>query len=244
MIPTTNSLENKRVIVMGGSAGIGLATAKAAAQKGAIITIVASNQSRIDSALAQLPENTIGYSVDLCKEENIQNFFDNQLPFDHLIYTAGENLQLNDINKTSLSEAQKFFTIRYWGALAAVKYGSSKINAGGSIVLTSGIAGNRPGKGWGIAASITSAMEGFTRAMAVELAPIRVNIVSPGIVKTDLWGAIPTEAREEMYQQYADALLVKKVASPEDIALAYIYLMEQSFGTGNTIVADGGGLLV
>lgn len=244
MIPTTNSLEKKRIIVMGGSAGIGLATAKAAAQKGAIVTIVASNQSRIDSALTQLPENATGHSVDLSKEENIQNFFDNQLSFDHLIYTAGENLQLTSINETSLSEAQKFFTIRYWGALAAVKYGSPRINTGGSIVLTSGIAGNRPGKGWGIASSITSAMEGFTRAMAVELAPIRVNIVSPGIVKTDLWGAIPENDREAMYQQYADALLVKKVASPEDIALAYIYLMEQSFGTGNTIVADGGGLLV
>lgn len=244
MIPTTNSLEGKHVILMGGSAGIGLATAKAAAEKGAIITIVASNQHRIDSALAQLPENATGQSVDLSKEENIQNFFTNQTSFDHLVYTAGENLQLTNIEETSLSEAQKFFTIRYWGALAAVKYGSSKINAGGSIVLTSGIAGNRPGKGWGIAASITSAMEGFTRAMAVELAPIRVNVVSPGIVKTDLWGAIPKEAREEMYQQYADSLLVKKVAIPEDIALAYIYLMEQSFGTGNTIVADGGGVLV
>ncbi|ASK29834.1 short-chain dehydrogenase [Chryseobacterium sp. T16E-39] len=244
MIPTANSLEGKKVIVMGGSAGIGLATAKAAAKKGAILTIVASNQQRIDSALGQLPENATGQSVDLSKEENIRNFFTNQSSFDHLVYTAGENLQLTDISETSISEAQKFFTIRYWGALAAVKYGASKINAGGSIVLTSGIAGNRPGKGWGIGASITSAMEGFTRAMAVELAPTRVNIVSPGIVKTDLWGDIPEKAREEMYQQYSDTLLVKKIASPEDIALAYIYLMEQSFSTGNTIVADGGGLLI
>lgn len=244
MIPTTNSLEGKHVIVMGGSSGIGLSTAKAAAEKGAIITIVASSQSRIELALSQLPESATGQSVDLSKEENIRNFFANQSSFDHLVYTAGENLQLTNIDEISLAEAQKFFTIRYWGALAAVKYGASKINSGGSIVLTSGIAGNRPGKGWGIAASITSAMEGFTRAMAVELAPVRVNIVSPGIVKTNLWGAIPEEAREQMYQKYAEALLVKKVANPEDIALAYIYLMEQSFGTGNTIIADGGGVLV
>ncbi|WP_345987851.1 SDR family oxidoreductase [Chryseobacterium sp. Chry.R1] len=244
MISTTNPLEGKHVIVMGGSAGIGFATAKAAAEKGAVITIVASNQQRIDSALKQLPGNAKGQVADLSKEENIKNFFAVQSSFDHLVYTAGENLQLNHIDETSLSEAQKLFTIRYWGALAAVKYGAPKINQCGSITLTSGIAGNRPGKGWGIAASITSAMEGFARAMAVELAPTRVNIASPGIVKTDLWGAIPENEREKMYQQYAEALLVRKVATPEDIALAYIYLMEQSFGTGNTIVADGGGVLV
>jgi len=238
------SLQNKRVIIFGGSSGLGLATAKAAAAEGANVVIVSGNKSRIDNALKELPTNATGFAVDLSKEENIKQFFERADKFDHLVYTAGENLTLHTIDETDIDEARTFFNVRYWGAFAAVKYGAPNINAGGSISLISGTASLRPGAGWSVASSICGAMEGFVRAMAVELSPIRVNSVIPGVIKTGLWGSMSEADREGLFQSQADSLLLKRVGEAEDVALAYIYLMKQQFVTGQNMVIDGGAVLV
>jgi NAD(P)-dependent dehydrogenase (short-subunit alcohol dehydrogenase family) len=108
---------------------------------------------------------------------------------------AGESLKLSRLAEGDIASARRFFELRYWGALTAAKCGHSRIRPGGSIVFTSGVAGARPGPGWSVAASICSAMEGLTRALAAELAPVRVNIVSPGVVKTPLWREMTDDAR-------------------------------------------------
>jgi NAD(P)-dependent dehydrogenase (short-subunit alcohol dehydrogenase family) len=126
----------------------------------------------------------------------------------------------------------------------AVKYASPNINKGGSITLTGGVAGLRPGSTWSVAASICMAIEGFTRALAVELAPVRVNAVAPGIVKTDLWGSMADSDREGMYTHFSNALPVKFVADADDIAQSYLYLIKQAYSTGQTVVVDGGYALI
>jgi len=239
-----SSLSGKKVIVLGGTSGLGFAAAKVAAAEGAIVTIVSSNQLRIDHALKELPTGSTGHAIDLGKETNIKSFFDTMGSFDHLVYTAAENLTLNMVSDIDLEQARRFFNLRYWGALAAVKYGASNINQGGSICLTSGIASTRPGKGWALASSICGAMEGLVRALAVELAPIRVNSVVPGVVKTNLWNSMPPADRENLYTTVGNALLVKRVGEAGDIAQAFVYLMKQQFGTGQNIVIDGGAVLV
>jgi len=241
---SNQSLKNKRIIILGGSSGLGLATARAAASEGAHIVIVSGNQQRINNVLKELPAGSTGFAIDLSLEENIKNFFESVGNFDHLVYTAAENLTLNNIAETEIEKARAFFNLRYWGAFAAVKYGSPHINTGGSISLTSGIASVRPGAGWSVASSICGAMEGFVRAMAVELAPIRVNSVMPGVVKTNLWSSMSDNDRENLYKNVGDSLLVKRVGESEDIALAFLYLMKQHFGTGQNIVIDGGAVLV
>lgn len=238
------TLAGKRVIILGGSAGIGLAVARAAAAEGAVVVIGSSNPQRVNDALKTLPSTATGYTVDLSAEEAIKDFFATVGTFDHLVYTAGESLRLSNISETDVAFARNYFTIRYWGAFLSIKYGAPFLREGGAITLTSGVAAERPGKGWSLGTSICSAMEGFTRAMAVELAPIRVNIVSPGIVKTDLWSAMSAEDRESMYNATAHALPVKMVAGPEEIALTYLYLMNQPYTTGQTVVVDGGWVLV
>jgi NAD(P)-dependent dehydrogenase (short-subunit alcohol dehydrogenase family) len=238
------ALTGKKVIVLGGSSGIGLATAKAAAAEGAQVSIVSGNRQRIDKALAVLPANASGEVADLGDEAAIKQFFAEAGSFDHLVYTAGENIQLSDISETDTAAARNFFNVRYWGALATVKYAASHILPGGSINLIGGIASPRPGKGWGIAASICAAMEGFTRAMAIELAPIRVNLVAPGVVRTNLWNSLSEQDREQLYTSVGSKLPVKRVGEAEDIALTYIYLMKQQFATGQVLVVDGGAVLV
>jgi NAD(P)-dependent dehydrogenase (short-subunit alcohol dehydrogenase family) len=237
-------LTGKRVILLGASTGIGLATAKAAAAEGANVVIVSGNEQRVQKALKELPEGSAGHAVDLSKEENISSFFETIGNFDHLVYTAAENLTLNTICQTDLNKARQFFNLRFWSALAAVKYSVPYINAGGSINLTSGIAGARPGNGWSVASSICGAMEGFVRAMAVELAPIRVNSVVPGVVRTNLWNSMADAERSSFYQTVGDALPVKRIGEADDIALAFLYLMKQQFGTGQNLVIDGGAVLV
>jgi NAD(P)-dependent dehydrogenase (short-subunit alcohol dehydrogenase family) len=244
MADQVKPLSGKKVIILGGSSGLGLATAKAAATEGANVVIVSSNPNRIEQALKELPQNCEGEAVDLSKEENIKNFFAKNGNFDHLVYSAGENLNLKNIDDTDVEQAKQFFNLRFWSAFAAVKYAAPHINTGGSISLTSGTANARPGKGWSVASSICGAMEGFVRAMAVELAPIRINSVVPGITKTSLWDGMPESERENFYSNVGNSLLVKRVGEAEDIALTHIYLMKQKFGTGQNIIIDGGAVLV
>ena len=238
------SLKGKRVVIIGGSSGIGLATAKSVSSKGGLVIIASSNQQRIDRALKELPMESIGYAIDVTNEMQVKNLFERIGSFDHLVFTAGENLLLGNVAETTLEIARNYFNIRYWGAFTAVKYAIPFINATGSIALTSGIASNRPNKGWALGASICAAMEGFTRAMAMELAPIRVNIVSPGVVRTELWGGMPESDREKMYTNIGNTLPVKRVGDAEDIARTFVYLLEQQYSTGQTLIIDGGTSLV
>lgn len=237
-------LQSKRVVILGGSSGLGLATAKAAAGQGAQVVIVSGKQSRIDEALKGLPPGAQGYAVDLGKEAQIKTFFAGIGSFDHLVYTAGEPLSLTPIAALDVEQAKTFFTVRFWGAMAAVKYGHALLNPGGTISLTSGTAGWRPQKGWAVAASMCTAMEGFTRAMAVELAPVRVNLVIPGIIKTNLWSEMPETQLQNFYELEAKRLPAHRIGEAEDVAATFLYFMNNPHLTGQAVVIDGGSVLV
>ena len=139
---------------------------------------------------------------------------------------------------------RQVFDVRVFGAIAAVKHAAPYLRSGGSVVLTGGIASLRPQKGWVALAGVCSAMEGLTRALAVELAPIRVNLVSPGLVRTPLWAALSESEREALYAASGAALPVGYVGEAEDLAQTYLYLMTNRYSTGQTVVVDGGGVLV
>ncbi|MCA0233563.1 MAG: SDR family oxidoreductase [Bacteroidetes bacterium] len=238
------TLKNQKVIILGGSSGLGLATAQAAAAEGAEVVIVSSNQQRIDKALQTLPVNSKGFSVSLDKEENIKTFFEMIGNFDHLVYTAGENISMSMVDDTEIEKGKDFFTIRFWGAFAAIKYGKPHINEGGSINLMSGNFGQRPAAGYSLGATICGAMDAFTRAMAVELAPIRVNNIAAGIIDTNLWNNMNEADREGFFNHLENTLLLKRVGQSEDIAQAFVYLMKQTYTTGQSLIIDGGAVLV
>lgn len=237
-------LDGQRIVVLGGSSGIGLATAQAAAREGGAVVIASHRQARVDAALATLPAGAEGHVLDLADDAAVEALFRRIGAFDHLVFTAGETLRLGPLSDTDPVAARRFFDLRYWGAVTAAKFGSPQIRPGGSIVFTSGTAGHRPRAGWALGASICAAMEGLTRALAVELAPIRVNIVAPGLVRTALWAEMPEADREALYRGAAARLPVGHAGEAEEVAQAYLYLMRQSYGTGQVIVVDGGGVLV
>jgi NAD(P)-dependent dehydrogenase (short-subunit alcohol dehydrogenase family) len=238
-----NGLQDKRVVVLGGSSGIGLEVAKQAASQGASVVIASSSAERVQKAVESVGGEALGQAVDVSDERAVATFFSKLGAFDHLVFTAGDSLHLHDLAATDLQQARRAFELRYWAALAAVKYGSPHIRKGGSVVLTTGIAGQRPQKGWVIAASVCGTIEALTRALAVELAPIRVNAVSPGVVRTNLWQSLTAE-RENLYESVGKSLPVGRVGEAHEIAQAYLFLMQEGFSTGQTVVVDGGTVLV
>ncbi len=242
--PSASPLQNQRVVLLGGTSGIGLATAQAALAAGASVVVVSSRSQRVADALAVLGERAEGHAADLADEAAVRGLFERLGSFDHLVYSAGESLQLGLLAETGLDAIRKAFDVRVFGAIAAVKYAAPHLRPGGSVVLTGGIASLRPRAGWTAGASICGAMEAFTRALAVELAPIRVNLVSPGFVRTPLWASFPEAQREAMYAERGAALPVGRVGEPEDIAQTYLHLMTNRYATGQALVVDGGDVLV
>ncbi len=243
-MPRENSFDNKRVVIVGGSSGIGLAVAEESASQGAEVVIVSSNAERVQEVTKSIGGKARGQAVDVSGEKAVESFFANLGAFDHLVFTAGDSLQLHELADTDLKQARRAFELRYWSALATVKYGSPQIRNGGSIVLTTGIAGQRPHSGWVIAASVCGTIEALTRALAVELAPIRVNAVSPGVVRTNLWQSINSVEREQLFESVGKSLPVGRVGEAHDIAQAFLFLMKEGFSTGQTVVVDGGTVLV
>jgi NAD(P)-dependent dehydrogenase (short-subunit alcohol dehydrogenase family) len=176
-IENHRELSEKRIVVLGGSSGIGLEVAQQVVVRGARAIIASSNADRVKQAVAMLDGKAEGHTLDLSKERDIQNFFQKIGDVDHLVFTAGDTLQLNELVATDLTKARHAFELRYWAALAAVKYASPHIRKDGSIVLTTGVAGRRPHKGWTVAASICGTIEALTRALAVELALVSTRYV-------------------------------------------------------------------
>jgi NAD(P)-dependent dehydrogenase (short-subunit alcohol dehydrogenase family) len=239
------TLRQSRIVVAGGTSGIGFAVAEAAAQAGAEVIIASSNPERVAAALDRLPQGTRGETLDFTDEAQVSALFARVEAFDHLVYTAGETLLLQNLADLSIEAAQRAFEVRYWGALKAVKYGASLIRAGGSITLTSGVASSRPLPAWTIPSSILGAIESLTRTLAVELAPLRVNAVAPGVVRTALWDNMMSEAdRKGLFDQIAKKMPVGRIGEASDVAQTYLYLMQQGFSTGQVIIVDGGHVLV
>jgi NAD(P)-dependent dehydrogenase (short-subunit alcohol dehydrogenase family) len=238
-----SALKDKGVVVLGGASGIGLATALAATARGAVVTVTSRSGERVAQAVRRIGGSARGEVVDLENEDETRALCKRVGAFDHLVYTAGDELLLSPVAEVDLAAARRAFEVRVFGALGAVKHAAAAIRPGGSIVLTHGLAGARPRAGWAVGAAVCGAMEAMTRALAVELAPLRVNAVSPGLVRTPLWNPIPEAEREALFRDAGAKLLTKRVGDAAEIAQAYCYLMENTFTTGQTVVVDGGGML-
>jgi NAD(P)-dependent dehydrogenase (short-subunit alcohol dehydrogenase family) len=236
----TGKLQGKKVVILGGTSGFGLATAKAAAKAGAHVVIASRSRENVEKALKELPKGVEGTTVDVGDEAALERFFAGLGGLDHLVVTAGDSLSTSP---TSYAQARQIFEVRFWGAYLSAKTAFPHIRPGGSITLTNGIVGIRPWKGWSVGSAVAGAVESLTRALALEMAPVRVNTVCAGMVKTPLWSGMTETEREAMYAQQASILPVGRIGEAEDIAEAYLYLMQSGFTTGQIIVTDGGSVI-
>jgi NAD(P)-dependent dehydrogenase (short-subunit alcohol dehydrogenase family) len=238
------NLDGQRVVIIGGSSGMGLATAAGAAAAGAKVTIGSSSQSKLDAALGTLPDGCDGVVVDARSEASVAQALAGVGELDHLVYTAGDSVVPRPLEQVSMEEARSLFDVRFWGAVAAVKHAAPRIRAGGSVVLTSGTIGVRPAAGAALVAGGSAAIEGLARGLAVELAPVRVNAVRPGAIRTPLWDAVPEPRRTAVLGALAERTITKTVGQPDQIAAAHLYLMDNQFVTGTVLTVDGGAILI
>ena len=182
----------QKIVVVGGTAGIGLAVARNAADCGAEVYIGSSNAQKLESTLSAV-QGVRGALVDVGNEESVAHFFSGISEIDHLVSTVGTSHQPAPVTETQLEEAQALYKIKFWGQFLIAKHGAPKVQHNGS--LTSGILSARPVAGLGVLASVNAGIEALVRTLALELAPRRVNTVCPGFIDSGkLWKNLPAEA--------------------------------------------------
>ncbi len=238
-------LIGQKIVVVGGTSGIGLAVARKAADCGAEVYIGSSSAEKLTSVLSSL-QGVRGAAVDVGNEESVSHFFSSLSEIDHIVSTVGETYRpTTAFTETRLEEAQALYKIKYWGQFLVAKHGAPKLQENGSLTLTSGILSARPVAGMGVLASINAGVEALARTLALELAPRRVNTVCPGFIDTGkLWKDLPGEEREAKLQAKATSdLLTTRAGIPDDAAKSYLYAICNPYVTGQTIVVDGGGSL-
>ncbi len=237
------TLESKVVVVLGGSSGMGLATAKAAAAEGAQVVITGRSQEKLDAANAQLPAGSRSAALDVADEAGTRALFDQIGHIDHLFTTAA-SVTLGAGLAADSEKLRPGMDTRFWGSLYAAKYGAAQMKNGGSITFMSGVSAWRPRPGASVGAASCGAIEAFARSLAIELAPIRVNTIQPGFIDTPLIDELVGERKQDLIAMQASRLPVKRIGTPEDIADAVLFLMKNGFVTGITLTVDGGHTLI
>jgi NAD(P)-dependent dehydrogenase (short-subunit alcohol dehydrogenase family) len=238
-------LGGRRVLVIGGATGIGFAVAERARKAGAEVVIASRKRDRVEAATQQLGEGTTPARLDITDDAEVEDFFRGQGRFDHVVTTAGDWSPAGGGFRTPLAEvdlsaAADSFGVRFWGALRVAKHAAPALAAGGSLTLTNGMIAHRPSRGACVATSVAGAIEHLTRGLAIELAPIRVNCVCPGLIRTRIWDWIPEEQQEQRFSELTAKLLLPRIGEPDEAAQAYLYLMTCGYVTGQVLQVEGG----
>jgi NAD(P)-dependent dehydrogenase (short-subunit alcohol dehydrogenase family) len=240
------SLLGKKIIIVGGSSGIGLGVAAAALESGAEVVIVGRSAERLQAAERALGtgHNVRSLAADMTNEADVARMFDEVGTFDHLVSTAGTLPPGDPIGATDMDGVRRFVDNKLVGAVMLAKHAVGSLKAGGSMTFTSGINKDRPPiPGGAVVSAIAGSFSYFVRALALELGPTRVNVVSPGWVDTPMWDVLG-DAKPGFFAGMAERLPSKKLAAPADVARAYLYLMQSEFTTGETLRIDGGHNLI
>ena len=237
-------LDGKRVVVISGSSGIGLETARLALSLGAYVTIAGRSEDRLSRAAATLKhfsDRLRTVVADLSDGESIQSLFSGESQVDHVFVPAESHARPPTLLTGDIAGMRSVLEVRLLGVAHVVRH-TKPLMKNGSIVLMSGLYSTRPAAGGAMAAAAVAAVEGMTRALALDLAPIRVNAVAPGLIDTPLWDTFGPQ-REAILASTLK-LPVGRPGRPEEIAEAVVFLMTNGFVTGVVLPVDGGGSLV
>jgi NAD(P)-dependent dehydrogenase (short-subunit alcohol dehydrogenase family) len=230
------------LVVVGGTSGIGEAVARIGSERGDRVTVVGRRPESV-ARIAAGWSGVEGHAIDITDRRATERLFQTLDPIDRLVITAAD-LGYGPYLATDWSTAQRMVDVKIWGYAHVTYYAAPKLSKTAAVVLTSGLAAWKPRVGDAWVALVNGAVEGLGRALAVELAPVRVNVVVPGLTLTPAWNRMDSAARDEMFRATAASLLSGRVALPEDIARAIYALLDNPQITGQIVHVDGGALLV
>lgn len=252
-----SKLQGKRVLILGGTSGLGFAVAEASLEHGAQVIISSSSPTKVNTTIDRLKDayplyasNIAGKDCDLSKPETLEKNLTELFEFagkgiHHIVITAGNALEIKHISEAPLDYLQNVGNVRFLAPLVLSKIAPPFLVSGpeSSITFTGGSNATKPIPAWGVLAAYGAGLEGLTRGMARDLKPIRVNVVSPGVVLTEFFDSVSKEIRDNVLNGVKSETLSGEIGRPEDVAEAYLYLMKDRFTTGKVIQPDGGRLL-
>nr|BFD42444.1 SDR family oxidoreductase [Pseudomonas sp. FFPRI_1] len=243
MNSSPSNLHQQTLVVIGAGSGIGAAVARQAAARGARVVLAGRRLEALQQQQAQLPDSARSLAVDITDADSLQALFRAVGPFDHLVISAGPAIDAKPLAQTGLLEAQQAFEVKFWGAWRAVQAALPYLAAQGSITLTSGLLSRKRVPGQVLKTTLNAALEALGKHLAKELAPRRVNVISPGVTDTEAYAGLSEEQRAAMFARTAASLPVGRVGHADEVAAAFLLAMENGFISGSLIDVDGGGLL-
>lgn len=232
-------LNDKRVLVIGGGSGIGLGVARGAASEGARVMIASRDGGKLAEAAKSIGATSA--AIDVRDEDDIARFFAEHGGFDHIAFTAGDwdGMAPGPLADLDIAKAAERLKTRFWGAVAVAKHGATRLPAGGSYTITNGMLAHLPRKGMPTVTASASGAEGLTRGLAVDLAPVRVNCVCPGLIETEMWQNFPAGYRDRLTEM-TQRQLVRRAGTADEAGEAYLTCMRNTFMTGQIIKIEGG----
>ena len=228
-------LRRRNVVVVGGGSGIGRAVAQEAADAGAQVYVLGR------SPAASGPWQSL--QADVTDSASLDAAFAEIGRIDHLVLTAGARVGSPALAAVEWADFERAFNVKLFGAVLAVRQALPYLSADASVTFTSGLLSRKYGAGGLLKSTVNAALEAAAKNLAKELAPRRVNVVSPGVVDTELWGPDGAESRQAAMARIAAGLPLGRVGQPQDLAQAYLFAMGNAFLTGAVLDVDGGGLL-
>lgn len=231
------TLSGQRVLVIGGSSGIGFATAKLACELGAAVTIASRSAEKLAAAAASIGPAVEARALDLTDDAAVEAFFAAVGRFDHVIVT-GSQVGMAAVRELPMQTAHAAMDSKFWGFYRVAR--SADIAPGGSLSVVSGFLASRPAAGRALMGAINAALEALVRGLALELKPVRVNAVSPAVVRTEMWAGMTPEARAAMYERVSATYPAGRPGDPQDIARQLLLLAATGYATGTVVTLDGG----
>lgn len=232
--------EGSRILIAGGSSGIGLETARLLASLGGEIIIASRNREKLDRALAGISGNVSAVILDAEDETDCINVMKETGSIDHLILTLSGGKGGGTFQSLKTDDLREAFNAKFWAHFTLARQSLPYINKNGSITFVTAISSRASNPGTSGLSAVNSAIEGLIKPLAVELAPLRINAVSPGVIDTPWWDMYDGQTKENLFRQFSSQTPAGRIGRPEDIAEAVTFLTGNTFMTGTVIECDGG----
>jgi NAD(P)-dependent dehydrogenase (short-subunit alcohol dehydrogenase family) len=236
-------LNNQKVVVIGGSSGMGLAAAKRCASEGAQVTIASRNREKLARAAGQIGPDCRQAVLDMTDEKAVEALFSGFAGLDHLLLVGAGRPAWGSLREVTTEALMSAFQTKLLGYFLCAKHAAPIMSANGSILFTIGGAARAAIPGTAGLAAVNGGIVAMARTLAKELAPLRVNVISPGLVDTPAYAWMGEEDRKGFYQKMGASLPVGRIGSADDIAAMMIAIICNGFMSGSVVDVDGGASL-